>query len=484
MKRIFLSIFFLLLLINTSKALDASITFATFKSPSQNYVEIYLHMVGTTVTYVSNADSTSSQASVEVVILFKQNGEIIKFDKYKLNGPWSNSEEDFVDLKRFALPDGDYDLEVSIQDIHQPENVIRHEGKFNMDFPDTPGKLLQSDIQLLASVKPTKQNHILAKNGFYLEPLAYNFYNRNYSKLIFYNELYDTDKTIGDAFQVSYGIEKMVNGKSTTVRIGHKKRQPQPVNVLILQMDIKDLESGNYNLFVEIRNRAKELLSRKNIEFQRSNPFLQATHEVTKEIEIKDEFVAALTKEELKYSLRAIAPLVLESDVELLNSVVKNKDTTIQQRFLFNFWVNQNPNQPDITYKAFMKIAKAVDRMYTTGFGYGFESDRGYVYIRYGRPDDIVSVDNDPSAPPYEIWIYNDFPVTNQTNVRFLFYAPALGTDYRMLHSTARGELNNPQWEIQLYKNVPEEIQGTNYLDATQMQDNMNRHASRYFNDF
>ncbi|MEM6965942.1 MAG: GWxTD domain-containing protein, partial [Bacteroidota bacterium] len=239
-----------------------------------------------------------------------------------------------------------------------------------------------------------------------------------------------------------------------------------------------------YRLFVEIRNRAKQLLSRKTIEFQRSNPFLQATHEVTETIAIKDEFVAALNQEELEYSLRAIAPLVRENDVELLNSVVKNRDTTIQQRFLFNFWVNQNPNQPDVTYKAFMKIAKAVDRMYTSGFGHGFETDRGYVYIRYGRPDDIVAVDTDPSAPPYEIWIYNDFPVTNQTNVKFLFYAPALGTDYRILHSTARGELNNPQWQLELYRNVPEEIDGNNYIDGTQMQDNMNRHASRFFSDF
>ncbi len=40
-----------------------------------------------------------------------------------------------------------------------------------------------------------------------------------------------------------------------------------------------------------MRNRAKELLSRKTIDFQRSNPFLKATHEVTETLELKDEFV-------------------------------------------------------------------------------------------------------------------------------------------------------------------------------------------------
>ena len=56
--------------------------------------------------------------------------------------------------------------------------------------------------------------------------------------------------------------------------------------------------------------------------------------------------------------------------------------------------------------------------------------------------------------------------------------------DYRILHSTARGELNNPQWQLELYKDVPNEIDGKNYIDATNMQSNWNRHANQYFNDY
>ena len=248
-------------------------------------------------------------------------------------------------------------------------------------------------------------------------------------------------------------------------------------------MDISKLESGNYQLFIEIRNRQKQLLSQKVVEFVRSNPYLEVTHEEMKEVKIEDEFVVKLTRKELRYSLKAIAPLVKEGDVELLNSVIANKDSTVQQRFLFNFWANQNPNRPDVTYEAFMRIARAVDKTYASGFGYGFESDRGYTYIRYGQPDDIIKVDNDPSAPPYEIWFYNDFPMTSQSDVKFLFYSPDLASSYQLLHSTARGERNNPQWELELYRNVPNEIEGSNYVDGTKMQDNWFRFASRYFNE-
>lgn len=484
MKKIFQSLAFLLLCSFSSQALDASITYSTFKSPSQNYVEVYLYVVGKTVTYVPNADSTMYQAGVEVVILFKQGEEIIKFDKYNLSSPKSSSQEDFIDLKRFALPDGEYQIEVSIQDNQDAENVVRYDGAIKMDYPKDANVLLQSDIELLASVKKSeKEEHVLVKNGFFVEPLPHNFYHKNLDKLIFYNEIYDTDKKIGDDFQVSYGIEMIINNKTKPIVIGHKKRKPQPINVLILQMDIKDLPSGNYNFFVEIRNRTKELLSRKSVEFTRSNPYLQATHEVIETVEVKDEFVGKLSREELRYSLKAIAPLVKDGDVELLNSVVENKDSTVQQRFLFNFWVNQNPNNPGVTYGAFMEVAKAVDKLYASGFGYGFESDRGRIFLKYGRPNDVIKVDNEPSAPPYEIWFYNDLPETNQADVKFLFYAPELGTNYRLLHSTVRGETNNPQWQLELYNAAPDEVSGSNYIDATEMQGNMNRRAAEYFNE-
>jgi GWxTD domain-containing protein len=484
MKKIIQSLAFFLLLSFSSQALDASITYSTFKSPTQNYVEVYLYVVGKTVTYVPNADSTIFQAGVEVVILFKQGEDIIKFDKYNLKSPRSSWQENFVDLKRFALPDGEYQIEVSIQDNQDAENVVRYDGFIKMEYPEDANILLQSDIELLASVKKVEnEEHVLVKNGYFMEPLPHNFYHKKLDKLIFYNEVYDTDKKIGDDFQVSYGIERKINNKNKPIVIGHKKRKPKPINALILQMDIKDLPSGNYSFFVEIRNRAKELLSRKTVEFTRSNPYLQATHEETETVEINDEFVGELSRKELRYSLKAIAPLVKDGDVELLNSVIENRDSTVQQRFLFNFWVNQNPNNPDITYKAFMEVAKAIDKLYADGFGYGFESDRGRVFLRYGRPNDLLKVDTEPSAPPYEIWFYNDFPETNQADVKFLFYAPELGTNYRLLHSNARGELNNPQWQLQLYNAVPNEISGSNYIDGTEMQGNMNRRAAEYFNE-
>lgn len=100
-----------------------------------------------------------------------------------------------------------------------------------------------------------------------------------------------------------------------------------------------------------------------------------------------------------------------------------------------------------------MEVAKAVDKNYKSGLGYGFETDRGLIFMKYGKPSDMVNIQDDPSSAPYEVWLYYDIPKLNQSNVKFLFYNPFLdGVDYRLLQSNARGEVRNPNWKKELYK--------------------------------
>jgi GWxTD domain-containing protein len=468
-----------------ARAIDASVSYATFKAPQQNYIEIYLHVVGSTIMYEA-VDSTTMQAKVEVIILFKQGEEIIQFDKFQLNSPLATYAMDFMDLKRYGLDDGTYILEVSVKDLQKEANAKTYRTEIQVNYEED--QLQQSDIQLLSDFRPAEEGEksVFVKNGYHLEGLPFNFYNRNAERLIFYNEIYGSDKTIGEDFLVSYSIEQQVgNGETETAVIGHKRKKPAPINVLLQPIDITQLPSGNYELKVDVRNRANELLSSKKVFFQRSNPFLNiAELEVDSSSSLDNEFVADIADEDLEYSLRALIPIASASDGEVLNLLVRNKDPKAQRLYLFNYWARQNPNRPDQAYEEYMNVARAVDTKFKSGFGYGFETDRGYVFLKYGRPSDLVTEWNDPAAPPYEIWSYNHFPATNQNNVRFIFYNPSLdGTDFVMLHSTARGELNNPQWEVQLYRNSPNELDGDNFIDGMQMQDNFGRQARRRFRD-
>ena len=485
MKYLLFSLFSLLAF--TASALDASISYATFYSPSGNYVEVYMHFAGKSLSFRQLPDS-SFQANVDVVILFKKDGEILKFDKYRLNSPVTNSPVDFVDSRRYALVNGSYELEENVTDANDPENVSTYSSPFEMNYD--PEKIGQSDIQLLASLQKHEgtADNPMVKNGYLFEPLATQFYNRTAQTLLFYNEIYNTDKTFDGDFLVSYAIEELLDeNKSKRIQVGYRRCSPEAICPVVQQVDIANLPSGNYLLVVEVANRYKEVFSRKSVHFQRSNPFVKSSREeiATKVETLEDEFVSKLSDEELRYGLKAIAMLVDDHDGEVLNLILKDGKREAMELYLFSFWARENPANPEIAYDDYMHVARAVDLRFNNGFGYGFETDRGYIFLKYGAPNDVVTIEDEPSAPPYEIWTYNQFPATGQNNVKFLFYNPSLAMNgFILLHSTARGEVNNPRWEVELYKNAPNERAGSDFVSGSRMQDNIGRRARQLMADY
>lgn len=488
------SIFFLFsffLSIQLASALDANISYCTFKSPSGNFIELYLHVLGPSAEFVSLSDSTV-QAALEVVVLFKQGEEIVKFDKYNLNSPVFPKASDFMDLKRYVLENGKYEIDVSINDLNRAGNARQYNQSFEMNFSDEKVEL--SDIQLLSSVKKASdglESNPMVKNGFYLEPLPSHFFDKNCERLIFYSEIYGADQFVGDNFLVSYFFEKIEGErKSNPFGLVHKRKKPAPVVPLILQADIVDLASGNYNLVVEVRSREGELLDKKTTYFQRSNPYLNASREEIAtggEANLNEEFVGKLEQKDLIYALKAITMQVGDADVQLVNTMIREKNVDAMRLYLFSFWAQENATNPELAYEEYMKVARAIDLKFKSGLGYGFETDRGYVFMKYGAPSDYVTVETDPFAPPYEIWFFNQFPQTGQNNVKFVFYNPSLVTNgFVMLHSTARGEVNNPRWEVDLYRDSsvnPDPVNG-GFIDGTQMGDGDGKAARRIYDSF
>ncbi len=465
-------------------ALDASIQPALFRHPEGGGIlELNLHIVGSTITF-DTVGTDSLQARALVQILLRQGDRYVLAEKVELKSPVSTRPVHFIQQWRFAIGEGDYVLDVQVTDAADPANRATWSGPLACHFGES--RISQSDVQLLQAFHPATQAGPFVKNGFFMEPLPFDFYPKNTSRLIFYNEIYHSDRVLDGPFVLTWRVlELLPDGTAKAVMIGHKKKEPAPVVPVLMQADIGKLPSGKYRLEVEVRSADKELLSQKSVVFRRANPYLDVSRDTLATMPLDDEFVAALDSAALRYSLKAIAPLVNDHEGELLNTILREGNLDAQRLFLFHYWANRNPNNPRLAYEAFMEVARAVDRKFRSGFGYGFETDRGYVFIKYGAPDDIVTVEDDPDAPPYEIWSYNYLPRTGQTNVKFLFYNPSLaGGDFRLLHSTARGEINNPRWEVELYRNSPTEIEGTNYLDGTVMQDKMGRRARRLMKDF
>lgn len=118
---------------------------------------------------------------------------------------------------------------------------------------------------------------------------------------------------------------------------------------------------------------------------------------------------------------------------------------TGKRKFLTAFWQKReqpeekySPNFEVLQYR--MKIA-AVMKLEYLGTKY-WNTDRGRVLLQYGIPDEIEKMPFGQSNYPVQSWTYNDI----EEGVSFFFIDYQRNGEYRLVHSTKRGEIYNPDF--------------------------------------
>src|SRR5688572_15948494 len=97
--------------------LTANLTSAAFSTPDQNtYIETYLSIIGNSVRYVKNTNG-KYQASVDIRMSIMKDDSLKDYRRYVLNSPETDDTlkaPNFLDLQRFSLPIGLYDLTITM----------------------------------------------------------------------------------------------------------------------------------------------------------------------------------------------------------------------------------------------------------------------------------------------------------------------------------------------------------------------------------
>lgn len=448
------------------------------------YLEIYSRIISSSVQFASNTEQPDMIfANIEYLVLISNDSSIYIADKYQLvSPPFKAVDKDFWDLKRYALKPGNNEIQLRYVDLNNPADTFNYVEKI---FVESGSGFCHSDVLLTPHVDTSNKNLKFDKAGFYFEPLSYNLFGTAHNSLVFYLELYNTYLLSEKDYFVQYYI---VNQDDPTLsgisHKGYRKLKPDSRDAILNELDISSLKSGNYTLVLELKDRDKLTLHTIEERFAVYHPLVDLEAQTIQDGVFDNSFVHLMSEEELNYALKAILPKIGNTLSEALNLVVSSDDIKAKRYFLYNFWFQVGGKDMKIHYDAYMEVARAVDKEFSNNVGYGFETDRGFYFLKYGRPSDTVVVEDEPSAPPYEIWIYNHVPMTQQTNVKFLFYNPSLvSNDFILLHSTCRGEIHNPRWEVDLYSDALSE-RTNSYINESSMQDNFNRNAKRYFTDF
>lgn len=469
-----------LLMSNSKEGIEAfvqsNVFYTTELSP---YLEIRLHILADRFTKKIERDSLLSIES-QVTLILRKDSNMVKAERLLLNSTPQKNLHDIIHLVRWQLPAGNYILETKIEDLRDTSRELSLLD--SIEIKNIPLKPHVSGLQLASVIRESKDTiNLFYKNGFISEPLPYAVYKETQKLLGAYFETYHCDK-LGKRFFYKFNLSKQDSvGNFIVQQEWHKARNARNFDAYYLKHDISNLTSGTYRLTVKLLNESSKEVAESSVEFNRVNPFWDKIAKLVASKVEDHQFFDTLSEPIIDYSLRAMYPLISSLDVDILNNFFKDKKLEEKRIFLFAYWSDQ-ADTARIAFDKFLKYIRKLDAMFYSGFGYGFETARGSIYLRYGKPDEQIAEDKDNGAFPYEIWKYNKILKTGQTNVKFLFYNPDLaGSDFRLLHSTAHGEIHNKNWELELYKNALQEVRGNNPIDANTIPDGYNRRAREYF---
>jgi GWxTD domain-containing protein len=372
-----------------------------------------------------------------------------------------------LDIQRYGLPNGDYTLDVSLRDVYSKGDTMSSSDDFTINFSDNEVEF--SDIELLTNYEKADKDSPGIKNGYLLTPYVFNYYPETLSKVSFYAELYNTKKIIGsDPFLLTYYIRPFEIEKPLDKYIIRKRANAEDVNVVLGSFNIENLPSGNYLLVMEARNRNNEVIASKEVYFQRYNPDSNFNLNDMMVLNPQNTFVDKITnKDSMQMYIDYLSPISTEIERAYATGLIGSASLEELQKYFLNFWYERNSSDPEGEWNDYLVMVNHANEEFTSHRKLGYKSDRGRVFLQYGKPNVISDHHFEPAAYPYEIWHY--YQLGNQRDKKFVFYAHDRGTnDFQLIHSNAIGELNNYRWQTVIYRRTwdPQSIDDSQIPDT------------------
>jgi len=456
----------------SAKAVDAVFNYAVFYDFHTTdgkvinaQMELYWQINPKSLHYKKNEQGLLI-SQVQTDVAFKgADGKVVHEEHYMLNTtpvlPANGLSQRIMDFQKAVLPYGKIYVEVKLTEPAFPQNVFVYNDSAEIDAPqDAP---LYSTLQLLDTVVHNNQQSPFLKNNRQQIPISTNFYDESRKLMYFYAELYQlgvVDTSQRPIVQHFYISKKSLDG---TALNGLQKKDTITSPAFISRLDsfkLSNLPTGNYYLNAVIFSAGKEILASKSTFFQLINKNPEepkpdsSSADTAKEltyVNLTKTFVGKYNLPQLKSILRMLLPISDPSDQRTINDFLKRPDENYIRYYIYNYFARDNQKNPEKPWEAYAERVREVNRLFGISNKPGYETDRGYMYLKYGKPDDIVTVPNEPGALPYEIWQYYAVGRTNQPGV-FLFYQPASSmNEFKLLYSTVNGEMKNSQWRSLLF---------------------------------
>ena len=431
-------------------AIDISVVCAGFNSDKGNFFDVDVFVSGRTLKQ-NQVDSINSVGAVKILVTFSSETMFNAIDSFLAKSKPSLDPSDIHTAKRIFLPEGFYNIVVTVVDANKTESKAVYKTSAYLDFSER--KLRQSDFLLCGNINASNaENSALRFNESVYVPIVYGVVPYSSNKLIVFNEIYNTAKFIKSKINITYAIQ---SSTTTQKNISVQEFIETPAtkiskNVLF---DLTKVPSGSYRLSCKVTDSVGTVFSERETYFTRENfEEAETTIPTLTEKDIEKEFVGPMTDKELTYNLKALQHTIGNGDAAQFQKTITVGTLSEKKLALYTYWLKKNAALPEQAFDEFTYNIKIVEKNFGTASKAGFETDRGKIILKYGKPNDVWTVDNEFNALPYEIWIYEKVMILDQKNVRFLFFnSENKKNTYTLLHSTSKYEVSDMAWRKKLY---------------------------------
>jgi GWxTD domain-containing protein len=432
---------------------DLHLDWARFQAKgNMTYVEIYYAFCRDSLLH--KPDGKSYVATYKTKLEVSTMDSVIKTVEWKREDVINSKSEIkphqmISDVYPILLAEGDFKIYLEITDISGQKRAF-NEIQFDVE-PQLPDSLWMSDIQVGIDINSSQEQNRFVKNGWSVVPNPSNTFNLNWPVLYYYCEIYNL-KYPQSANNARYNVISTIrdiNGQIIKKIPAKSKKIVSESVVEINKTVVSSLMSGVYELTVDVINLATDEKVKKKKQFYvyRTADYAQAESEQPKSRDNLYLIFLTMSEEELDQEFK-YASYISNSAEE---DIYENLNLEGKRKFLANFWDLKNDSESQNAQQFrqnYLNLVLQANNLYTSAGITGWKSHRGRVLIKYGEPDDIERNYGGSLQKDSERWTYN----LKQGGIFFIFVDVSGYGDFRLVHSNARDEVYDRNWEATYLK--------------------------------
>jgi len=361
--------------------------------------------------------------------------------------PEEASRPDYRVFNRLTLmvPPGEYSARLTVIDV-----VSKKQGEFFLDnilvrLSDRErlsigGTCVAYSIRYVGEDDSTF-NQRMRKNGFHVVPNPVSVFADSDTIVYVYGEIYNLlMPATTDPTQYLLSIAVLDSQESLYRSFGSRiARKPGTSAVVAESFDISDFDLGGYKVQMIASDFDAKVADTAYVPFWIVSPqaVLSAVSESSEQVELYDGL-------SVQDHVNMVKFLLLPEQLTVLNSLPDSGKVN----YLQQYWKEHDPDPTTAAVENQLEMIERylyANKVFSTNpeRSNGWASDRGRIYLTYGRWDERDDIEAPRVGNSYEVWYYRSI----KEGKIFIFEDWSGDDDYRLVHSNVFGEVYSKDWQ-------------------------------------